>query len=91
MLFVATLKGIQGTGKERMERRLKWQYPEGVKPIAEYWLQGDDPTVIGVFEADSVAPIFLIRAVWGDVFDVTVVPAVTAEEGLQLAQKLGGS
>ncbi len=91
MLFVDTLKGVQGTSKERVERRLKWQYPDGVRPIAEYWLQGNDPTVIGIFEADSVAPIFQIRAEWGDVFDVTVVPAITAEEGLQLAQKLGGS
>ena len=43
---------------------------------AEYWLQASDPAVVAIFEADSVAPI------------ITVVPAVTAEEGLQLAQQM---
>jgi len=91
MLFVATLKGTQGTSKERMERRLKWQYPDGVQPIAEYWLQGTNPTVIGVFETDNVALIFQIVAAWSDVFEIAVVPALTAEEGLKLAHSLGGN
>jgi hypothetical protein len=87
-LFVAVHKPIAGTPEERIARRAQWQYPEGVKPIAEYWLQATDPQVVTVFEADSVAAIMAGTAEWGDVFDITVVPAVTAEEGLKLAQHM---
>jgi hypothetical protein len=88
MLFVALLKATASTPKERIARRAQWQYPEGVRVVAEYWLQTADPTVISIFEADSVAPIMATLADWGDVFDITVVPAITAEEGLQLAQQM---
>jgi hypothetical protein len=88
MLFVAVLKPIAGTPMERVARRAQWQYPEGLKPIAEYWLQATDPHVVAIYEAESVAPILAVTAAWGDVFEYTVVPAVTAEEGLQLAQQM---
>ena len=88
MLFVALLKATASTTNERIARRAQWQYPEGIRPVAEYWLQTADPTVIAIFETDSVAPIMATLAEWGDVFDISVVPAVTAEEGLQLAQQM---
>ena len=88
MLFVALLKATASTTKERIARRAQWQFPEGIRPVAEYWLQTADPTVVAIFEADSVTPIMATLADWGDVFDITVVPAVTAEEGLKLAQQM---
>jgi hypothetical protein len=88
MLFVALLKATAGTPEERIARRAQWQYPEGVQPVAEYWLQTADPDVVSIFETDSVAPIMATLAEWGDVYDITVVPAITAEEGLQLAQQM---
>lgn len=88
MLFVALLKPKAGTPQERIARRLNWQYPAGVRQIAEYWLQTSNPDVVGVFEADSIAPIMAITSAWGDVFDITIVPAITAEEGLKLAQQM---
>jgi hypothetical protein len=88
MLFVALLKATAGTPKERIARRVQWQYPEGTKMLAEYWLQAADPTVISIFEADSVAPIMGTLAEWGDVFDICVYPAITAEEGLELAKQM---
>lgn len=88
MLFVALLKPSASTPKERTTRRAQWQYPKGVRLIAEYWLQNSDPHVISIFEADSVAPMMAMLGEWGDVFEMTVVPAVTAEEGLQMAQQM---
>ena len=88
MLFVTLLKVKSGTSKERIARRAGWQHPDGMRPVAEYWLQTSDPAVISVAEADSVAPIMAAVAQWSDVFDITVIPAVTAEEGLQLAQQM---
>ena len=88
MLFVSLLRTSAGTPQETAARRLKWQYPEGVRVVAEYWLQASDPAVIAVFEADSIAPILAINVEWGDVFDITVVPAITAEDGLQLLKQM---
>ena len=88
MLFVSLLKVKSGTMKERIPRRVGWQHPDGMRPVAEYWLQTSDPAVISVAEADSIAPIMAAVAQWDDVFDITVIPAVTAEEGLQLAQQM---
>jgi hypothetical protein len=82
------LKVTEGTPKENIARRAQWQYPEGIQPVAEYWLQTGDPVVIAIFEADSVAPIMVITTEWGDIFDITEVPAITAEEGLQLAKQM---
>jgi len=86
MLFVALLKPMAETPESRTARRVEWQYPEGIHPVAEYWLQTSDPQVIAIFEADHVGAIMGLTAAWNDVFDITVVPAVTAEEGLQMVQ-----
>jgi hypothetical protein len=88
MLFVAQLEVKGGTPAERVARRSEWQYPEGVKVIAEYWLQTDGYSVVTIMEADSNAPIFAISAQWGDVFNIKVSPAITGEQGLQLAQQM---
>lgn len=88
MLFVALLKPIAGDPKETIARRAKWQYPEGLRLVAEYWLQTSDPAVVAIYEADSVAPILAARVEWADVTESSVFPAVTAEEGLELAQQM---
>ena len=69
-------------------RRAQYQMPEGTQPVAEYWLQTNDPAVITVFEADNAASIMAMRAVWGDTFDMTFVPAFTLQEGLPAAAQL---
>lgn len=87
MLFVALLKAKGGTVESRIAHRAGWQYPEGVTHVTEYWLQASDPNVVAVFEADSIAPIMAITTEWGDEFDITVVPAITGEEGAELAKQ----
>ncbi|MBA7707497.1 hypothetical protein ES703_116370 [subsurface metagenome] len=79
MLFVALIKATAGTPKEKIARRVQWQYPEGMKLIAEYWLQTANPDCISIFEADSVAPIMGTLAAYGDVYDISVFPAITSE------------
>ena len=89
MLFIALLKAKPGASpKETLGRRAAWKYPEGVKQVAEYWPQTSNPSVIAVFEAQSIGPIMAVTVTWSDAFDITVVPAITAEDGLQLAQQM---
>ncbi len=89
MLFVCIAKAkAPSTTKQRVARRVNWKYPAGMRVIGEYWLQGNDPTLINIVETESVAPIMTAVADWDDVFDFTVLPAVTAEEGLQVAKKM---
>lgn len=89
MLFVTLMKRKVPV-PETTARRLEWKYPEEIRVIAEYWLQTPDPSVIVIAEVDSIAPMMAALSPWSDAFDSTVVPAVTAEEGLQLARRMMG-
>jgi len=89
MLFVALLKAKFGTNEERTTRRLEWDYPEdGAEPVAEYWLQSPDPTVVAVFNADHIGQIWATFQGWDDVFDLTVIPAVEAAVGLEMLKQM---
>jgi Domain of unknown function (DUF3303) len=88
MLFVTLGKVRASTTRERVARRMQWSYPDGVRLIAEYWLQTPDPQIIVVSEADSIVPIMAATSAWDDVFSFTVVPAVTAEQGIEIAKRM---
>jgi hypothetical protein len=89
MLFVVIGKAKAGSaGKERIARRLSWEYPAGMRMVAEYWPMSTEAAVIAVTEADNVAPIMRAIVDWDDVFDVTVLPAITAEQGLEMAKQM---
>ena len=89
MLFV-TLLSLKPTAKpgEALQRRKEWKQPEGLKSIAEYFLQTTSPSVISIDEADNIAPIMAATMPWIDLFDITVVPAISAEEGLELLSQM---
>ena len=88
MLFVALLKTRPGvTFQEGGARRLQWQYPEGVNVVAEYWLETDSPRVVAIMEAENAAPFGQIRMDWGDMFEIEVLPAVTAEQGMEMLRQ----
>ncbi len=88
MLFVALLKTRPGsTFQEGGARRLQWQYPEGLNVVAEYWLETDSPRVVAIMEAESTAPFGQIRMDWGDMFEIEVLPAVTAEQGMEMLRQ----
>lgn len=88
MLFAALAKP-RGTvtKREGTMRRFDYTYPEGMKILGEYWLATDDPCVILMVEADSMAPLMWAVADWDDVFQITIVPAVTAEDGMRFAKE----
>lgn len=88
MLFVVVLKAHPGTLNERAVRRMQWDYPEGIKPVAEFWLQTDDPSVISVVELDNVGLLTVLRMAWDDLFEIQAYPAVTAQEGLEMLRQL---
>jgi hypothetical protein len=89
MLFVALYSPKVGTTPaQALERRMKWNPPEGMKKIAEYWLPNIAPHIIVIFEADNYATIMAANMPWGDLMDFSVFPAVTGEEGLKLAQQM---
>jgi hypothetical protein len=89
MLFVALLNSKPASSAtQSLSRRLEWKHPEGLKTIAEYWPQTNNPSVISIFEADNIAAIMAATMPWTDLFEITIVPAITAEEGLKLASQL---
>jgi hypothetical protein len=89
MLFVIIGKAKAGSsGKERIARRVGWEYPAGMRMVAEYWPMSTEAAVIAVAEADSAASIMRAIVDWDDVFDLTVMPAMMAEQGLELAKQM---
>ena len=87
MLFVITGRA-KASSKERIARRVSWDYPTDMRVVAEYWPMASETAVVVVAEATSVTPIMRAIVDWDDVFDFTVMPAITAEEGLELAKEM---
>ncbi len=89
MLFVVIAKPkAASTGKERIARRMSWEYPAGMRVVAEYWPMSTEAAVIAVAEADNVTPIMKAIVDWDDVFDLNVMPAMMADQGLELAKQM---
>jgi hypothetical protein len=90
MLFVALLKvrdQAAGAFQEGVARRMQWDYPEGANVLAEYWLETEAPRVIAVMEAESMDVFGQIRMDWGDQFEIEVFPALTGEQGMEMARQ----
>ena len=71
-------------------RRAAWQYPDGLKVIAEYWPMAGEYQVVTMFSADTVEPIMEVQFEWNDVFDIVVTPAISADEGLRVGPEIFG-
>ena len=71
-------------------RRAAWQYPKGIRVIAEYWPIASAVQVVSIFSADTFEPVLELELEWSDVFDIDVHPAVTADEGLRIGSELIG-
>ena len=88
MEYVMLLRWKQGLTREQRDgapmHRAGWNYPSGVKTFAEYWPAAEDPAVVSIFQTDDYAALMEISLTWGDSFDMTVIPAVSAEDGLKI-------
>jgi hypothetical protein len=71
-------------------RRAAWKYPDGIRVIAEYWPISSAVTVVTIFSADSPETLLELELEWGDVFDIDVYPAVSAEDGLRIGPDVFG-
>jgi hypothetical protein len=78
------------TFKEGVPRRMKWDYPDGLNVEAEYWPATNDPAAFVVAQADDIGPLMAVTADWDDLFDITITPCVTGEEGMAMGAQMGG-
>ena len=92
MLFVMTLKWQPGLTRDQRDgaliRRSQWNYPQGVKVLGEYWPSSESVAVVSAFETDDHAALMEIGLTWGDMFQIEVLPAVTAEQGLKVGPQV---
>jgi hypothetical protein len=73
-----------------LAQRAGWNYPAGVDVIAEYWPAAENPAVVSILRTNDFAALMEIEFTWGDKFDMTVLPAVSAEEGLRIGPDVMG-
>jgi hypothetical protein len=89
MLFVSMAKRKPGASqKEGIARRMQWQFPPGMHVLGEYWPVGGEYAVLTIAEGDSIEAMMAATSDWVDLFDFTITPAVTAEEGLRIFKKM---
>jgi len=88
MDYVMLLSWKQGLSRSQRDgalvNRAGWKYPAGVEIVAEYWPATDDPAVVSIFRTADYKALMEIELTWGDVFDIKMFPAVSAEEGLNI-------
>jgi len=88
MDYVMLFSWKQGLTRDQRDgalmHRAGWNFPSGVKVIAEYWPAAEDPAVVVIFQTDDYAPLMEIALTWGDTFDITTLPAISAEDGLKV-------
>jgi Domain of unknown function (DUF3303) len=81
------------SGAERdaaLMRRTSWEYPTGIRVIAEYWPLAADLQVVAIFSSDDIGAVWELVAEWDDVFDIDVCPAISAEDGLRIGPDVFG-
>ncbi|HET9092127.1 MAG TPA: DUF3303 family protein [Acidimicrobiales bacterium] len=61
-----------------------------MEEIAEYWPATEDPAVVSIFRTEDFSALMELEFSWGDVFDVSVYPDVSAEEGLKIGPEVPG-
>jgi hypothetical protein len=86
--FRSSLSAAERDGA--LMRRTAWQYPEGIRPIAEYWPAAAAYQVVTIFSADSFDKVMEVLFEWNDVFDIDIHPAVSADEGLKIGPEVFG-
>jgi len=86
--FKSSLSAAERDGA--LVRRVGWQYPKGVRHIAEYWPASGSIQVVTIFSADDYPSVMEVVFEWNDVFDIDVFPAISAEEGLKVGPEVFG-
>jgi hypothetical protein len=94
MEFVAFLRPRPSSSAAERDaslgRRAAWKYPDGIRLIAEYWPLSSDVQVVSIFEAEKFESVMELAFEWNDVWDISVSPAVSAEEGLRMGPGVFG-
>jgi hypothetical protein len=75
---------------EALINRANWKYPAGAEVVAECWTAASDPALVVILETDDDAALMEIGLTWGRAFDITPLPAVSAEEGLKIGPDVMG-
>ena len=90
MLFLGMMKARAGGSQDLVARRMQWNYPEGIRVVAEYVLMTNDPYIVAVIEADDLMPVMMGMSEWDDLFDITYYPAINAEDVMEKVKQAMG-
>ena len=94
MDYVALLSfrsSVSGEARDAaLLRRAAWEYPKGIRVIAEYWPLAANVQVVSIFSTDDFSSVMELTFQWNDVFDIDIHPAVSADEGLRIGPEIFG-
>jgi len=72
---------------ECLGRRMKYEEPEGANMLFEYWPSGvgdKTPAVVAGYDMADLGPMLEIELVWGEYFDIMMLPAISADDGIKM-------
>ena len=82
---------VDGASRDAaLMRRAAYVYPDAITVVAEYWPISATPNVVSIMRTDDVAAMMQLYFEWSDVFDITVLPAVSADDGLKIGPEVFG-
>jgi hypothetical protein len=88
MEFVAFLRfrpSVSAADRDAaLMRRAAWKYPDGITVLSEYWPMSGECQVVTAFAADSITAMMEVEFEWNDVFDISIHPAISADDGLRV-------
>jgi hypothetical protein len=72
---------------ECLGRRFEYEEPEGANMLFEYWpswLGDKTPAVVAGYDMTDLGPMMAIELFWGEYFDITMLPAISADDGVKM-------
>jgi len=72
---------------ECLGRRFSYKEPEGANMLFEYWPGGvgdKTPAVVAGYDMTDLGPMMEIELYWGEYFDITMMPAISADDGIKM-------
>lgn len=72
---------------ECLAKRFQYEEPEGANMLFEYWPGGvgdRTPAVVAGYEMTDLGPMMAIQLFWGEYFDISMLPAISAEDGIKM-------
>ena len=95
MMMIALFHWKEGLSHEKvmecLAKRMDYTMPERMHMLHEVWPASSGPElpgVVSIFEVPDYAPLMEVELFWSEYFNITFLPAIAAEDGIELGKDI---